>query len=128
MSGVAFETKTQPYSIFFEQRENLFVSYRILMSNHKKLLIEFHKLRYIFTKEGKRRIGDNNICLLQNLNTLCTSEVTITLKVSDTHFIIVNRHISVLITLVYLIDRPLTLTLRKQINILALVACSDKLF
>ena len=97
-----------------------------MVSDNKELLAILYQLSNILTKKRKWWISDNYIRLLQYLNALSTSEIAIAFKFPNTYFVIVECHIAVLVTLVNLVDGAFTLSLRKQIDILALVACGNK--
>ena len=64
-----------PQLVIFNKRKNLFVSYCIFVSYYQELLIIFHQLRHIFTKERKGRIGHHDVRLAQKFDALGRAEV-----------------------------------------------------
>jgi hypothetical protein len=55
----------------------------------------------IFTEKGKRRIGNDNIGLLEQFDTFGTTEIAITLEVTDADFFGVGDFVVVLIAGVF---------------------------
>ena len=96
--------------------ENLFISNSILISDNDKLLTIIHKLFYIFTEKGERRVCYHHITLFKIFNTFLTTEITIAIKFIDNNFFIINSTIAILIAL---IDKHNTLAI-------SLIACGNK--
>ena len=73
-------TGSEPHSVFFNQRKYFFVSNRVDISDDQKLFIILNELRHIFPKERKWRVGNDDICLLQQFNTFIGSEIAVTVQ------------------------------------------------
>ncbi len=80
MSHVPFEAKAQPHFVFFDKRENTLVGNGVLVTDDNEFLIKAGQLTYILTEQGKRWIGDDNVSLFQQGDTLRAAEVTIALQ------------------------------------------------
>ena len=75
MGSTTLESITKPHFILFNKRKNFFVCYRILVTHYHKFFIILHQLSKIFSEQRERRIGDNDVGLLQQGYTFGVSEV-----------------------------------------------------
>ena len=72
--------EAEPHHVIFQKRKNFFIGYSILVSDDEKLLSEFHQLCHIFSEERKRRVGDDDVRLSQQVYTLGGAEVPVAVK------------------------------------------------
>ena len=73
------DTRTKPNLVGHDQREHLLVLQRIHIPDDQKLLLVLHELRDILAEQRERRIGDDDVGLLQKLDALAAPEVAIAL-------------------------------------------------
>ena len=126
MSTITPEPIAKPYAVIHEQGEYLLVRDGILVSDDQKLLLVLHELRDILAEQRERRIGDDDVGLLQELNAFGAAEIAVPLELPDRHLVVVDDQVAVPVALVDLADRPFAVALREKIDILALVARRDK--
>ena len=80
----------------------------------------------IFTKEAERWVRDDNVCLLEQLNALWTTEVAVSFEFVDSDFFRAWHTVSVPVAEIFKPDRGLAVVSTEQIHILILVAGCDK--
>ena len=73
----AMDGRAQPHLVLFEKRKYLLVVHGVQIAYDKELLAVLYELGDIFTKKGERRIGDHDICFLQQRDTLGGAEVAV---------------------------------------------------
>ena len=79
MGGPSLKAVAQPYLIMLYERKYLLVLDSILVTDNQKLLVKRHQLRHILPKQRERRVGNDDVGLLQKLDALAATEVAITL-------------------------------------------------
>ena len=108
------------------EREDLLIGDGIYITDDDKLLLVFDQLSDVFTEEREGRIGDDDICFFEELDTLFTAEVPIPFqRMHESSDIRVRWHADIF-SLVDEVDRLLGRTDREEIWILILVAGGDE--
>ncbi len=78
---------TDPHLIVSQKRENILIGDGVLIADDEKPLVILKKLSNKFRKQRKRRIGDDNIGLLEKLDALCTAEIAIATEAVDANLV-----------------------------------------
>ena len=81
MSRSSRKSFAKPHFVLFNQREYLFISNCILISYHQELLLSFYNPREELSKEGERRIGDDDVGFIAQGGNLRAAEVPIALQI-----------------------------------------------
>jgi hypothetical protein len=66
---------TRPKFVLLDELENILVMKRAFIPDNQKPLFIMDKLRHILTEQGERRIGNDNIRLLQQIYALAAAKV-----------------------------------------------------
>ena len=74
---VSFKAITQPHLIFSNQWENAHIGNSVLVTDNEELFTVTGQLRYIFGKQRKRRVCDDDISFIKHCYALTTAEITI---------------------------------------------------
>ena len=67
---------SKPHFIIFNEWKDFFICDSIYVSNYQKLLFIFHQQSHIITKQRKRGIRYNYICLFEIFYTLVRTKIT----------------------------------------------------
>jgi len=71
---------SKPYLVLLDEAEDLLVGDGVVICDDEKLLLHRDELRYIFSKQRKRRVGDYNIRFFQQLDAFVAAEIPITFE------------------------------------------------
>lgn len=68
---------TSPKLAFFHKREYFLISNRFLITQDDELLVVFNENGDIFTPKRKRRVGDDDIALVEELKAFSVAKVAV---------------------------------------------------
>ena len=95
------------------------------MPDNNELLLVFDELGDIFAEEAEGGIGDDNIRLLQQLDALGATEISVTVQSVDSDLFWTRHPVAVPVAKIFKPDGGLAVVAAEKIHILILIAGGD---
>ena len=117
----------EPHPVFLDQPEDLLVGDGVHVPDDQELLLVLHQLLNVLPKQRKRRIGDDDIRLLEQLDAFLAAKIAVAFQLVNADFVRVGDAVVVLVAVVFEVDSPLRRVLAEQVGVAVLVAGGDQL-
>ena len=81
-------------TILLNQRKNFFIGNRVHIADNHKLLFGFDQPRQKLAKEGKRRVGNNDVGLVAQLLDFIAAKIAVAFQISQVQIVHVDFAVS----------------------------------
>lgn len=114
--------RSKPDFIGADQREEALVGHGIHVADNQEPFVVLNELRDVFPKQGERRISDNYVRLLQDVDALLTPKVSVAFQFRHAYVFDIRNAVAITEPVILKHDRSFIIMPREQVGTPILVA------